>query len=518
MEDENIHIGRMVMQMFRYWKIYIPIGIVCLILAIIFILVTPKEYGFTARMQLRSDDNGMMSELKMLKGSGLAAMLGVGKSQGMTVEDEVAIITSRRNMGKAIREASLQLPTKKWTGLKKRLLYGDEIPVDFVFPGQFLDTLSEPIKMSIKLSEDKKAAVTLKSKLFEDKIKIKDQPLPVSIDTPAGTIQLKERPGARWSSCNLQTRVMPLQWVYEELSEDLIVKPVDPISDILAIYIRWENKKQGKDLLNSLMESYNVYSKSVKVYESEINAVFVKMKLDTITRELAVLEHQIERYKKANEIPDIELYGEAILKGYEGVEKTMLETQIKLRMLDYVIEYMDHPDNKYASIPVVEESGEKAIETYNKFVLERMRLLQVSEPDNPAVLLVDQQLAEQRKILLGTVKTLREGVSLALGELKRKNKQYTDIFYKLPTQEREYIELKRQQKIKEAMFLFLMQKLQEKEITNSPDEQAARIIDSAFQSAKPEFPKKIVVLLVAFVVACMGSFVTIYFRELRIKS
>ena len=53
--DENIHIGELFKQIFGFWKIYVPIGIVCLIGAIVFLLVTPKEYAMTSRIQLLSE-------------------------------------------------------------------------------------------------------------------------------------------------------------------------------------------------------------------------------------------------------------------------------------------------------------------------------------------------------------------------------------------------------------------------------------------------------------------------------
>ena len=71
MNDENIHIGALLKQFLAYWKIYTPIGIICLIAAVCFLIATPQEYQFTARIQLIRDNQGMMSELKMLKSTGI---------------------------------------------------------------------------------------------------------------------------------------------------------------------------------------------------------------------------------------------------------------------------------------------------------------------------------------------------------------------------------------------------------------------------------------------------------------
>ena len=91
-KDENIHLGDLIKKMFGYWKIYVPIGILCLIGAIIFLIVTPKEYAVTSRIQLLGEKQGRLSEMKMRKSSGLGGLLG-GTYSGNNVEDEVMIMT-----------------------------------------------------------------------------------------------------------------------------------------------------------------------------------------------------------------------------------------------------------------------------------------------------------------------------------------------------------------------------------------------------------------------------------------
>ena len=173
------------------------------------------------------------------------------------------------------------------------------------------------------------------------------------------------------------------------------------------------------------------------------------------------------------------------------------------------IEYMKNPENEYASIPAVEGIGEKSIALYNQLVLDRQRLLLSSEKGNPALILADKQLAEQRKMLMEAIDAARKSIRASLEAINKKSHTFNNQLNALPTQEREYIEMKRQQKIKETVYLFLMQKLQEKELVNSPDEQTGRVIDAAYCSAKPIYPRKIIVLAIAFAMACFLSLIVI---------
>ena len=184
--DENIHIGELFKQIFGFWKIYVPIGIVCLIAAIIFLLVTPKEYTITSRMQLLSEKQGMMSELKMLKSSGLGGLLG-GSASSVNIEDEVMIMLSRKNLMTVIKNNDLQLDITTRRGLKNEVLDVEELPIKMNFPPQFLESLSKPIKVTLDINNGEIVKMKWKSSLFET-VDFKNLKLPAVIQLPIGSV------------------------------------------------------------------------------------------------------------------------------------------------------------------------------------------------------------------------------------------------------------------------------------------------------------------------------------------
>lgn len=504
MKDENIHIGELLKQYIGYWKIYVPIGITCLIGAIIFILVTPKEYDITAKMQLMGEKSGMMSELKMLKSSAIGGLLGGGGGSANT-ENEMVLMTSHNNLINVIRKTQYQIETTKRSGLKRSLLSKEESPITFIFPPMLLDTLSKPVYIKLKATNNNIREVKVESSLFDD-ITVNSQTFPYNLVLPIGTITISSNGRV---DGNFAAEITPLEKAFERLTETIYIYPSEKMTDILTLSCRASNKEMGCELLNTIMNTYNDYSKKVKLQDATLNSTFVKERLDSITMELALMEHQIEKYKQSNNIPDPTLYGEATYMGNQEIEKMILETETRLRMLDYVISYMKDSANSYSAVPVISETGEKAITIYNELILNRQRLLQSSERNNPALILAENQLKEQRKMLFESIESIRENIQINLDALKLKNSSLIKLIDKLPTQEREYIEMKRQQKMKETMYLFLMQKLQENELINSPDEFAGRIIDNAYASYKHAFPKGSIVLIVAFIIACVLSLTVI---------
>ena len=504
-KDENIHLGELIKQMFSYWKIYVPIGLVCLIGAIIFLLVTPKEFAVTSRIQLLGEKQGMLSEMKMLKSSGLGGLLG-GGSSGVNVEDEVMVMTSRDNLVKVISDNDMQFEVTTREGLKKKILNLNELPFGIVVTQEFLDELPHPIEVSMKIENGEVVKLTADSKSIKT-IKLTKQKFPFTLNTSSGSImftQLGTLPDKKYV-----VNLYPLQYAYEALLKEVYVKPSETISDIVEITTNSSNIPGAFRLLNGIMDRYNVYSKGVKIHDANLNAQFVRERLDTITMELAMLEHQIENYKQRNKMPDLEAYGTVTYMGNKETERLILETETRLRMIDYVINYMQKPENMYSAIPIIEGLGDKAILAYNQLALDRQRLLQTSEAGNPVLQLTEIQLREQRKMLLESIESIRNNTQISLDALIAKDTKLSRQVDQLPTQEREFIEMKRQQRMKETMYLFLMQKLQEKELVNSPDEIAGRVVDKPYASYKHVFPKGSVILIIAFLLACMLSAVVI---------
>lgn len=504
MTDENIHIGQLMKQFVGYWKIYVPIGVLCLFAGIIFILVTPKEYEITARIQLITEQQGMAAELKMLKSSAMGAFLGGGGSSTNT-DDEALLMTSRTNLLDVIQQTEYQLETKTRKGLKKLVIDKDESPVSYLFPPSFLDTISAPISITLSVDENSIKKVRVESTLFDD-LTFENKPFPFDMLLPTGTITIMRRANGIGK---FTTQITPLQRVYEQLREMVIVVSPATTSDILLLECKAENKQRACGLLNTMMNTYNDYSRKTKKQETETSALFIRDQLDTITVELALIEHRLEVYKQSNNMPDPSLYGSITYMGNKETEKLILETKTRLRMIDYVVDYMNKPANINAVIPMMDGIADGAIAAYNQLLFTRQRLAQSSEIDNPALKLVDNQLKEQRKILVESVDNIRKNIHISLDALTKKDAELSRQVSKLPMQEREYIEMLRQQKLKESIYLFLMQKLQEKELTNSPDELAGRIVDKAYSTYKPVFPKSSVVLAIAFLLACILSLIVI---------
>ena len=84
----------------------------------------------------------------------------------------------------------------------------------------------------------------------------------------------------------------------------------------------------------------------------------------------------------------------------------------------------------------------------------------------------------------------------------------------IPRQEREYTEIKRQQGVKEALFLFLLQKKEEKYLNLSLIEPTSKLIDDVNGSGDPVTPKRNLILIFSLFLGVLFPTIGIKIRDL----
>ena len=84
----------------------------------------------------------------------------------------------------------------------------------------------------------------------------------------------------------------------------------------------------------------------------------------------------------------------------------------------------------------------------------------------------------------------------------------------VPSQEKEILDITRQQKIKEELYLYLLNKREENALTMVITESNSRTIDNAFGSSNPLFPNKSMILAIAILFGLAIPFLIIYMLEI----
>ena len=145
-------------------------------------------------------------------------------------------------------------------------------------------------------------------------------------------------------------------------------------------------------------------------------------------------------------------------------DEKLAELELQKSLVDYVEKFLSIPQNEYMPIPVLgidDKDLAKLIGEYNKSLQQRERLLHSSSESNPVIVELTRDIQTQRSLVLKGVESIRKGVEIKKRDLSRQDKIIEDKIKNVPQYERELSDIMRQQRIKDNLYVFLLEKREE---------------------------------------------------------
>ena len=170
----------------------------------------------------------------------------------------------------------------------------------------------------------------------------------------------------------------------------------------------------------------------------------------------------------------------------------MIENETQLEIVDWVREFVIDSKNNYALIPLNiglrDKNVLEGLQQYNNLLLTRTRLQINTHEINPTIEAYNEQLEIMRDNLILTIKNLKAGLMLARNDLKKQEDFFNSRLKKMPKQEREFVEIKRQQLLKQELYLYLMEKKEKNSLAVAIPDPKSDIIDYAYVQKDPVSP------------------------------
>lgn len=510
-EKSKVNLGFAAYTFRKYWWLYTVIFILFMGLAAFYCKVKAPVYDITGIIILNDDENDSKATLGGL--GSLMASFSLGGSSYKYVEDELARIGSHTNLSNLTHELDLnyQYSSKK-DFFSVRQPYFEDSPIMVYVPEQVLDTIHATTVFDIKLNADgSRADIRVKQKKNKVVYDKQNVALPANIKTPYATFRLSTTSHfEKGEPMNLRAIVESTPTVVARLTKKLKFGNPSKKSDLIYIEYKDVNIARGKAVINKCVELYNKAGQEDIREQALASVEFVKGRLAKLYSELESSENSIEAYKRANRIVDPAAEAEYIFKKKQLTESGLIEYQTKASVLKMIIDFLSTDANRYALIPFAEDMPKEPVEEYNKLVMERIRLQENAKGNNATLKSITGQVDAMRANLISSLQSQLQATRIAINDMGRSGSGTDSRISGYPTMEKDLLSLYRDQKIKNQIYAYLLQKLEENELKLSREIRVGKVVDEAYEDVEPSSPKKSMVFAGMAILAILGTYVGLW--------
>ena len=295
-------------------------------------------------------------------------------------------------------------------------------------------------------------------------------------------------------------------------------------ASILSISMKDNSIQRADEVLDMLITVYNEDAINDKNQVAVNTANFIKERLIIIESELGSVESSLENFKKSNQLVSIESTAGMYMSQSQQYNSSVLQLETEIRLAKYIKEYLtdsDIIDLIPSNTGLNDVNVEAQINTYNTTKLRLDKLKVDSSESNPVVQELSNSLRSMRLNIIRAIDNLITSLDLKKTDAESREKFAQARVATVPTKEREMLTIERQQKIKESLYMFLLNKREENALSQAMADNNARLIDEADGSSNPISPnrKKILMLgLLLGLITPAGYFLITMFLDNKVSS
>ena len=434
-------------------------------------------------------------------------------SSNTKVTNEVSAFASTSNMLEVVRRLGLETSCTIDGSGHRVLLYARSLPVRIA-----ADSLREGESFKFTVRTDGVAKVTLSDFILNgEKIKGGEASglLGERLATPAGPVCI--RPSEAYDGHLPETFYVSrgsLKDVATSFSKRLTVSNnTRDHSDIITLTLQDRNIQRAEDVLNTLIAVYNENWIKDKNQIARSTSVFIDERLAVIENELAGVDSDISTYKSEQLVPDVNAAASLYMSQNSSLDAQLQQLSNQLSMARYIRNYLASDNDPGRLLPAnsgINSPGlESQISAYNAKVLQRNELLASSGAANPLVIDANNALDGMRANIVSSVDNLVTSLEEQIANLQRSARRNTSRIAANPTQAKHLLGVERQQSVKEALYLFLLQKREENELSQAFTAYNTRVIDPPTGSMLPISPARSSTLAMALLLGLFLPFFVI---------
>jgi capsular exopolysaccharide synthesis family protein len=501
-EDNALDIKKLLYAFLQNWLWFAVSIFICLLLAFLYLRYTTPVYQINSKILIKDDKSSPSANQQ-----DLLSQLDIFNTQN-NVNNEKEVLQTHYLIRKVVDEMQLNVSCFAVGNIKSTELYNKgPFRVKLISLKDSVPTQHFNLKFSNNGTVFSIESDSLNSRYhFYDTVKTSTASFVVQ---PYGTPDLQDD--------NFQIIISTPDATTEKYLNGITFNIDDKQASVIQISLEETVPQKGEDILNKLYEVYTRMNEEDKNKIADSTISFIDERLAVVSTELSGVEKDIERFKVRNQLStDMEEQTSLALNNASEMQKQLTQQDVQISVVESIQDHLKSNEPRVVPNAAVIQDPTyiAAVQQYNALVLERDRQLQTTKPDNPVIKNLDSQIDAVKMNLLISLDNIKKEMQISRDELANKLTQFLGQIKSGPEKERVFLDISRQQDVKQQLYLYLLQKREETAISKSGTLSNSRLIEPGKSDAQPFKPKKPLTYLIAF---CLGILLPtggIYFKNL----
>ncbi|WP_190808473.1 tyrosine-protein kinase family protein [Flagellimonas sp. S3867] len=508
MSESKLDLKSLITDYVKHWRWFLFSVVITIGLAYLHLRYTVPQYDATAKIQI-IEDKGASSELSVLQDLDI---FSGGKAK---VEDEVEILKARSNFIEIVRKLKLNVRYFVEGNVMDSELYGQE---SFPFIINFMAEDSIVNKSQHEFYIDLNSATSFLYTSQEDQIP-KSYTFGSNIKTKIGNIILVPNVDQLDDFLNQRLKIVinPIPKVALNYRSRTRISSADKLmSNIINISLTDGVQRRAIEVINHLVEINNSNAVADKKAIADKTFRFINDRINEIYSSLSSVDETAETFKASRGIADLGSQSSVNFQQSAASEHELQNANIQLSIANSMKELINGQDD-YDVIPEVglaDQGISGAAQRYNGLVAQRNRLLESSNVKNPVIVKLDQQLESLKRGMQSSLNNVSNNLNLQVNSLNKQLSQINSRIYAAPGNERALRDISRRQQTTESLYLYLLQKREESQITFASAAPKSKVVDYAYGSNLPVSPKPKIIYIAALLLGVITPFSIIYLNQL----
>ncbi|RYE15279.1 MAG: capsular biosynthesis protein, partial [Sphingobacteriaceae bacterium] len=305
--------------------------------------------------------------------------------------------------------------------------------------------------------------------------------------------------------------------VVQSLSGELAISSSGKLSSVVNLKFRDAVPKRSEDILNTLIAVYDRASVNDKNALAANTISFLDERLKNVGNDLETIEKKMQQYRANKGAIDISSQGKLFLENVSTNDQKLSDVNMKLSVLSQVAQNLLSKDVRGGVTPstlgiddpVLTNLLTKLYDAKSQY--EKLR--RTTGENNPELTSLTDQIDRLNPIILDNIRSQQRSLQASKSNLYSTNTSYNSTLSRLPQQERDLVEISREQNSKSSIYSFLLQKKEEAALSHSATVSDTRVVDKAESSIDPVGQSNKIVYIISVILAVGFGVLFISARE-----